>query len=94
MTTKKPSKLVLKVLTLLIPLEPSIDPDCVAILDDPTYIKALERRAASNEILNTWTSLTSVQDGQSDSTLYLTSTQNFGRLQHSPQTLHITQTVE
>ncbi|KIM48022.1 hypothetical protein M413DRAFT_439716 [Hebeloma cylindrosporum] len=33
-----------------------------AILDDPTYIKALERRAASNDILNTWTSLTSVQE--------------------------------
>jgi len=33
-----------------------------AILDDPTYIKARERRAASNDILNTWTSLTAVQE--------------------------------
>jgi hypothetical protein len=92
--TKKPSKLVLKVLTLSIPLELSIDRGCAAILDDPTYIKALERRAASNEILNTWTSLTTVQEGQSDSTLSLTSSQNICRLQHTPQTLHITPTVE
>ncbi|KAH9486748.1 Tetratricopeptide repeat protein 1 [Psilocybe cubensis] len=33
-----------------------------AIRDDPTYIKARERRAASNDALNTWTSLTSVQE--------------------------------
>ncbi|KDR85183.1 hypothetical protein GALMADRAFT_233854 [Galerina marginata CBS 339.88] len=33
-----------------------------AILDDPTYIKARERRAAANEVLNTWTSLTSAQE--------------------------------
>ncbi|KAF8912851.1 hypothetical protein CPB84DRAFT_1811859 [Gymnopilus junonius] len=33
-----------------------------AILDDPTYIKARERRAASNDILNTWTSLTAIQE--------------------------------
>ncbi|KAJ3493716.1 hypothetical protein NLJ89_g10952 [Agrocybe chaxingu] len=30
--------------------------------DDPTYVKALERRASSNEILNTWSSLTSAQE--------------------------------
>ncbi|PPQ72720.1 hypothetical protein CVT26_003015 [Gymnopilus dilepis] len=33
-----------------------------AIQDDPTYVKARERRAASNDILNTWTSLASVQE--------------------------------
>jgi len=33
-----------------------------AILDDPTYVKARERRAAANEVLNTWTSLTSAQE--------------------------------
>ncbi|PPQ89610.1 hypothetical protein CVT25_012355 [Psilocybe cyanescens] len=33
-----------------------------AIHDDPTYVKARERRAASNDVLNTWTSLTSVQE--------------------------------
>ena len=76
MIIKKPFKLVLKVLTLTIPLEPSIDRGCAAILDDPTYIKARERRAASNDILNTWTSLTAVQEGPSDSTLSLTLTQN------------------
>ncbi|KAF8203084.1 hypothetical protein BJ912DRAFT_1028781 [Pholiota molesta] len=33
-----------------------------AILDDPAYVKARERRAASNEIIGTWTSLTSAQE--------------------------------
>ncbi|KAF5337138.1 hypothetical protein D9611_003355 [Ephemerocybe angulata] len=33
-----------------------------ALKDDPTYIKALQRRAASNDILDTWSSLTAVQD--------------------------------
>jgi len=33
-----------------------------AILDDPTYIKALQRRATSNEQINSWTSLTSAQE--------------------------------
>ncbi|KAF8973751.1 hypothetical protein BDZ97DRAFT_1912219 [Flammula alnicola] len=33
-----------------------------AILDSPTYVKALERRSSSNEIINSWTSLTSVQE--------------------------------
>ncbi|KAF6766387.1 hypothetical protein DFP72DRAFT_16252 [Ephemerocybe angulata] len=33
-----------------------------ALKDDPTYIKALQRRAASNNILDTWSSLTAVQD--------------------------------
>ena len=69
--TKKPSKPVPKVLMLTILLELCIDLGFAAILDDPTYIKALERRAASNDILNTWTSLTALQDGQLDSTLYL-----------------------
>ncbi|KIK71221.1 hypothetical protein GYMLUDRAFT_211229 [Collybiopsis luxurians FD-317 M1] len=33
-----------------------------ALLDDPNYTKALQRRAASNEQLNTWSSLTSAQE--------------------------------
>ncbi|KAF9036420.1 TPR-like protein [Hymenopellis radicata] len=33
-----------------------------ALRDDPNYIKALQRRAASNEVLDTWTSLTSAQE--------------------------------
>ncbi|KAJ3545064.1 hypothetical protein NMY22_g2572 [Coprinellus aureogranulatus] len=33
-----------------------------ALKDDPTYIKALQRRAASNEILDTWSSLTAAQE--------------------------------
>ena len=36
---------------------------CTALLDDPQYIKALQRRAASNEHLNSWSSLTSAQEG-------------------------------
>jgi len=34
-----------------------------ALLDYPDYVKALERRAACNDILNTWSSLTSAQEG-------------------------------
>ncbi|KAI0702526.1 TPR-like protein [Cytidiella melzeri] len=33
-----------------------------ALLDDPSYVKALQRRAASNEQLDTWASLTSAQE--------------------------------
>jgi len=33
-----------------------------ALLDDPTYTKALERRASSNDTINTWTSLTAAQE--------------------------------
>ena len=36
-----------------------------ALLDDPTYVKALERRASCNDILNTWSSLTTAQEGES-----------------------------
>lgn len=35
----------------------------LAILDDPLYVKALERRVACNEIINSWSSLTSAQEG-------------------------------
>ncbi|KAJ4494330.1 TPR-like protein [Lentinula lateritia] len=33
-----------------------------ALLDDPHYVKALQRRAASNEQLNTWSSLSSARE--------------------------------
>ncbi|TEB39180.1 hypothetical protein FA13DRAFT_1751637 [Coprinellus micaceus] len=33
-----------------------------ALKDDPTYIKALQRRAASNEILDTWSSLSAAEE--------------------------------
>ncbi|KAF7306655.1 TPR-REGION domain-containing protein [Mycena indigotica] len=33
-----------------------------ALLDDPNYAKALQRRAASNEKLGTWSSLTAAQE--------------------------------
>ncbi|KAG2149804.1 TPR-like protein [Suillus cothurnatus] len=33
-----------------------------SLLDDPCYIKALQRRAASNEHLDTWSSLTQAQE--------------------------------
>jgi hypothetical protein len=39
----------------------SIDP---ALKDDPSHIKALTRRAAANESLDTWTSLTAAREGQ------------------------------
>ncbi|KAF4572734.1 hypothetical protein EYR36_007244 [Pleurotus pulmonarius] len=35
-----------------------------AILDDPDYVKALQRRAAANEQLNTWSSLSNAQEGE------------------------------
>ncbi|KAJ7462670.1 hypothetical protein B0H11DRAFT_89815 [Mycena galericulata] len=35
-----------------------------ALLDDPNYVKALQRRAASNEKINTWSSLTAAQEGK------------------------------
>jgi hypothetical protein len=35
----------------------------VALKDDPRYIKALNRRAVSNEVLDTWSSLTAAQEG-------------------------------
>ncbi|KAJ7900048.1 hypothetical protein B0H14DRAFT_2331670, partial [Mycena olivaceomarginata] len=33
-----------------------------ALLDDPNYVKALQRRAASNEKINSWSSLTAAQE--------------------------------
>lgn len=33
-----------------------------ALLDDPDYVKALQRRATCNEILNTWSSLAAAQE--------------------------------
>ncbi|KAF9457092.1 hypothetical protein BDZ94DRAFT_1314517 [Collybia nuda] len=33
-----------------------------ALLDDPRYVKALQRRALSNEKINSWSSLTSAQE--------------------------------
>ncbi|KAF5312125.1 hypothetical protein D9619_003040 [Psilocybe cf. subviscida] len=40
----------------------AVDACSQAILDDPSYVKALERRAACNEIINSWSSLTSAQE--------------------------------
>jgi tetratricopeptide (TPR) repeat protein len=40
----------------------AIDSCTQALLDDPNYVKALERRAACNDVLNTWSSLTSAQE--------------------------------
>lgn len=42
-----------------------------SLLDDENYIKALHRRAQSNEKLGTWTSLTSAQEGRSPHRLSL-----------------------
>ncbi|KAG6911815.1 hypothetical protein DXG01_000062 [Tephrocybe rancida] len=33
-----------------------------ALLDDPEYVKALQRRAGSNDIINSWTSLSAAQE--------------------------------
>lgn len=35
-----------------------------ALQDDPKYVKALERRASCNDTLNTWSSLTTAQEGE------------------------------
>jgi hypothetical protein len=35
----------------------------LALKDDPSYTKALTRRAAANEALNTWSSLSAAQEG-------------------------------
>jgi hypothetical protein len=35
----------------------------LAIEDDPAYIKAIQRRAASNEKIGTWSALSSAQEG-------------------------------
>ncbi|KAG5718595.1 Tetratricopeptide repeat protein 1 [Termitomyces sp. T112] len=40
----------------------AVDACSQALLDDPHYIKALQRRAASNEILGSWSSLTAAQE--------------------------------
>jgi hypothetical protein len=32
--------------------------------DNPTYEKALRRRASANEAMNTWSSLTAAQEGR------------------------------
>lgn len=37
---------------------------CEALKDDPKYIKALQRRATANEQINSWSSLSSAQEGQ------------------------------
>lgn len=37
--------------------------EITALSDDPHYVKALQRRAASNEKIGTWSSLTSAQEG-------------------------------
>jgi hypothetical protein len=34
-----------------------------ALRDDPKYVKALQRRAVSNEAINSWTSLSAARDG-------------------------------
>ncbi|KAG6845966.1 hypothetical protein H0H87_011014 [Tephrocybe sp. NHM501043] len=40
----------------------AIDACSQALLDDPEYIKALQRRASSNDILDSWSSLTAAQE--------------------------------
>ncbi|THU94843.1 hypothetical protein K435DRAFT_667588 [Dendrothele bispora CBS 962.96] len=40
----------------------AVDACTQALLDDPQYIKALQRRASSNDKLDTWSSLTAVQE--------------------------------
>lgn len=35
----------------------------LALVDDPNYVKALQRRAASNERINSWSSLVTAQEG-------------------------------
>lgn len=35
-----------------------------ALADDPNYIKALQRRATANEWINSWSALSSAQEGR------------------------------
>ncbi len=44
---------------LVLPLMKSV----LALRDDPNYVKALQRRASSNDHLDTWSSLASAQEG-------------------------------
>jgi len=40
----------------------AIDACSQALIDDPQYVKALQRRASSNEAVNSWSSLTAAQE--------------------------------
>ncbi|TCD69988.1 hypothetical protein EIP91_005577 [Steccherinum ochraceum] len=53
-----------------------------ALHDDPTYVRALQRRAASNEQIGSWSALASAQEGTSTPMLggYYTSTHPSYRL--------------
>ncbi|TRM61480.1 hypothetical protein BD626DRAFT_78567 [Schizophyllum amplum] len=44
-----------------------------ALADDPSYVKALQRRASSNEAINTWSSLSSASEGQRSARIILAS---------------------
>ena len=57
------SKRVHKVGRLIVFFGQSNPYTSIALLDDPAYTKALERRASSNDTINTWTSLTAAQEG-------------------------------
>jgi hypothetical protein len=51
-----------------------------ALRDDPDYIKALTRRAASNETIDTWSSLASAQEGPLCCHVVNVAHRTFGRL--------------
>jgi len=38
----------------------------IALANDPHYVKALQRRAAANEAIGSWSALTSAQEGTTD----------------------------
>ncbi|KAG6900154.1 hypothetical protein C0993_002083 [Termitomyces sp. T159_Od127] len=47
----------------------AVDACSQALLDDPQYVKALQRRAASNEMIGSWSSLTAAQEVEDYNTL-------------------------
>ncbi len=63
--TRKLRRRVLKVCLIVRSMGVSTLLSTPALLDDPAYVKARERRVACNEVIGSWTSLTSVQEGAS-----------------------------
>jgi len=61
--TQRPSKLARKVhCSILIICACCVEFRIPALVEDPKYVKALQRRATSNEIINSWSSLTAAQE--------------------------------
>lgn len=63
-----------------------------ALLDDPQYVKALQRRAASNETIGSWSSLTAAQEGVFSLCTFieiLTISQRLSHFDQAPSTIFL-----